>query len=175
MSNTIESPASTVRAALRERGYSSRDVSVRNPNGGSVTATIRAPHVDPDAVREALAIVERIHRDDATGEILSGGNVFTHVEWSPSARAAKAAPMLAAATAAWAASEDRSLERNSFGAYSDIDGAPGYFLGWNGSYHARELIRASGDGRTAFRLVYSAADLAFYLACGVTERGTWAT
>jgi hypothetical protein len=78
--------AATIRAAIKERwGLSSRQVSVRAEEysmGSSVNVRVKAAGAPLAAIEElARSVAERIRRDDATGEILSGGNRFVFVEW----------------------------------------------------------------------------------------------
>jgi hypothetical protein len=74
----------TIRAALKGAGYGTKQVSVRNDSysmGSTVHVRIKDPAV-PLAKVEAIANrSERVDRDEATGEILSGGNMFVEVSY----------------------------------------------------------------------------------------------
>lgn len=72
--------AATIRAELKRRGWTSRDVSVRAESfsmGSAVRLTVKRPGI-PVAVVEQIArdIAEKIDRCEITGEILSGGNRY---------------------------------------------------------------------------------------------------
>lgn len=81
-----------IRQALRSIGYNARKVSVRSPYYGSITFTIRDASVDRKAIEEFAKQYEEIDRCEASGEILSGGNTFVHVEATEEVQDAWAAP-----------------------------------------------------------------------------------
>jgi hypothetical protein len=73
-----------IRAALAAEGYGKADVSVYNKGysmGSTVYVTIKRAEIPLDAVEEIAKAHERISRDDATGEILGGGNSFVDVRY----------------------------------------------------------------------------------------------
>lgn len=76
--------AATLRTALKNAGYSSRKVTVRDRGGSletSLLVTIRDASVSLSAVTKIAAPFENIHRD-GYGEILGGGNTFLTVEYA---------------------------------------------------------------------------------------------
>lgn len=78
--------AAIIRTALKhQHGWSSRQVSVRADYysmGSSINVTIKDPNVPLDVVTTIAKQQERVDRDCATGEILSGGNRFVHISYS---------------------------------------------------------------------------------------------
>lgn len=73
--------AAKIRAALKIAGYNARKVTVREPHYGSVTVTIRDASVRISAVKEIAKGFEKIHRCEASGETLLGGNTYVDVEY----------------------------------------------------------------------------------------------
>ena len=68
-------------AKLKEAGFNSRQVSVRNRPGGyesSFVLTIRDAAVNPETIEAIAAKFERIDRDQF-GDILAGGNTYVNV------------------------------------------------------------------------------------------------
>lgn len=91
--------AATVRAALKAKGWTSKDVSVRADNysmGSALRIRIRNPRVPLSVVKAAAAPQERIRYDEYSGEILSGGNRYVDVSYDSDALKALAAPHIAA-------------------------------------------------------------------------------
>jgi len=88
MSNDTMAPADQLRAAFKAAGFNARQVSVRHDHysmGSTMYVTVRDVTV-PFALAQRIArTVERVDRDEATGEILCGGNRFVDVSHSPSA------------------------------------------------------------------------------------------
>ena len=86
--------AQEIKKRLKEElKYNTRQVSVRENPGGlswSFDFTIRNPEVIYQKVKDFVASVESIDRCEKSGEILSGGNIYTHIviaepvkdEWS---------------------------------------------------------------------------------------------
>jgi len=105
--------AAIIRAALKARKWSSRDVSVKADYfsmGSAIRIRIKNAAVPLAAVKEIAAEHESISRD-ASGEILSGGNRYLDIGYSSEAREALAAQHLPAVEAALeklAASENQS-------------------------------------------------------------------
>lgn len=82
---STQTHAGEIRAALRSAGYTGRQVSVRSKiysMGSSIRVKIKDASVDPTKVIEAVKGHEHIDRDEATGEILGGGNRFVNVDTS---------------------------------------------------------------------------------------------
>jgi hypothetical protein len=77
-----------IRAALKAKGWSSRDVSVKSDlysMGSSIHITIKNPAVPASVVKSIAQGHESISRDAYTGEILSGGNRYVFVNYSDAA------------------------------------------------------------------------------------------
>lgn len=95
--------AALIRAELKAKHkWTSKDVSVRASHysmGSSIEVNIKNPAVPLAAVREVALQHESIDRD-ASGEILSGGNRYVHVNYSSEAREALAAAQMPAVQAA---------------------------------------------------------------------------
>jgi hypothetical protein len=95
--STVES-AKRIREELKKLGWSSRKVSVRSDSfsmGSSITVKVLVPEVPLAKVKAIAERFERVSRDERTGEILSGGNRYLHVEYSYEVLDAAAAPILA--------------------------------------------------------------------------------
>jgi len=103
--------AATIRAELKRRGWSSRQVSVRSDSfsmGSSITVTIKAAGIPLATVREIAERAEHIHRCEVTGDILGGGNRYVSVHFDRTLLASVAVrfrpaldAMYVPATAAW--------------------------------------------------------------------------
>lgn len=74
--------AKTIRQELKQLGYNNKKVSVRC-DGGSINVTLKfIPNTEQvKEVKKVAEKFEKIHYDEATGEILSGGNTFVFVEY----------------------------------------------------------------------------------------------
>lgn len=73
-----------IRADLKKAGYNSRDISVRVSDAGystRVNVKIKTPAVYLRDVEKQLRKFESIDRDEVTGEVLMGGNVYVFVEY----------------------------------------------------------------------------------------------
>jgi hypothetical protein len=71
-----------IRKSLKELGYNSRKVSVREDSGGlswCIRITIKDENVDEQAVKEIAQKAKKIDRCEVTGEILGGGNTYVFV------------------------------------------------------------------------------------------------
>ena len=80
---TLEGITTEVRKALKDKGYSNRQVSVRGGYHGydkSLTCVIKDLTIPKAEVEEIAGMVERIDRDKF-GEVLAGGNMYVHVEF----------------------------------------------------------------------------------------------
>ena len=84
--------AAAIRKRLKDSGWNAKMVSVRCHHysmGSSIYLTIRNPAVNAELAKQIAAEEgESIRRCEASGEILSGGNTFVHVDHTPEARAA---------------------------------------------------------------------------------------
>lgn len=87
-----------ITAKIKELGYNSRQVSVRNRHAGyssSLIVTIRDASISITKIEEAVEAFEKIDRCPVTHEILCGGNTFINVEYSNEAEATISAPYVA--------------------------------------------------------------------------------
>lgn len=99
MTTTTAKPADAIRAALKARGISRRQVSVVHDHysmGSSIRVRIRDAAVRLSVVKEIANAHERVDYDRATGEILSGGNRFVDVAYDEAALAPLTAELLPA-------------------------------------------------------------------------------
>jgi len=78
---TFETTADRIRAALKAAGYKAKAVTVREPHYGDITVTIRDASIQLGPVKELASSFRNVRHDEATGEILSGGNTFVDVEY----------------------------------------------------------------------------------------------
>jgi hypothetical protein len=81
MSNTVYDPAAKLRAALKTAGFSARQVTVRQRNS-TLDVTIRTTAASLTKVQAIAGAFESVRRDEASGEILQGGNTFVRVEYA---------------------------------------------------------------------------------------------
>lgn len=119
--------AAQLRAALKARGWTGRDVSVRADSysmGSSIRVVIKNPAVPLAAVQALAQAHERVDRDQ-WGEILSGGNRFVDVSYSPEALAALADRQLLAVFSAAARLDSHGRDTRVLEAI----GETGYLLG----------------------------------------------
>ena len=74
--------AKNIRQELKQLGYNNKKVSVRC-DGGSINVILKfIPNTEQvKEVKKVAEKFEKIHYDEATGEILSGGNTFVFVEY----------------------------------------------------------------------------------------------
>lgn len=76
--------AQQVREAIKALGYGPRQVSVRNESyagGSSVRVVVKDAAVDFAAVEAAASAYQSVRYCHASGEILSGGNMYVSVVW----------------------------------------------------------------------------------------------
>lgn len=102
---TAADSAATIRAALKQKGWTTRDVSVRAKNfagGSSVHIQVKNPDVPLKAVEAIAKGEEHVRRCEYSGEILSGGNRYVSVDYSYEAQQALVARRLADVEAALA-------------------------------------------------------------------------
>lgn len=84
---TTTQRSAAIRAALKARGISSKDVSIRTDyysGGSSIRIRVKNPNVSAAMVESIANEHENIHRDQF-GDILSGGNRFVFVDYAPEA------------------------------------------------------------------------------------------
>lgn len=153
--------AAQVRASLKAKGWTSRDVSVRADNysmGSTLRVVIKNPAVPIGVVEPIANAHERIDRDHLTGEILSGGNRFVDVGYSPEALAALASKYREQCIAA-AAFIDALEDGDS--ALVPI-GDTGYLLGRCSNYRGYSLWKDSHI-QSANTAEYLAGSLALHI------------
>jgi len=92
MTTTYTTPAQAaaeIRATLRKRGITQRQVSIRARSfsmGSAIDIDIHDYKVDIREVKNVAAPAEKVAIDRSTGEVLSGGNRFLHVGYSDKAK-----------------------------------------------------------------------------------------
>lgn len=94
---TVAQAAATVRAALKARGWTSRQISVRSDQysgGSAIDVRVKDMSIRLSDVKEIAYRQERI-RYDHLGEILSGSNRFVSVDYDHAAVEVVAAPIAA--------------------------------------------------------------------------------
>lgn len=83
--NYIANVTSNIRKELKAKGYTTKQVSVRQHSSRYdyvVDVTIKdVVNVNPDDVHAIVKKYEKFDRDERTGEILQGGNTFISVEY----------------------------------------------------------------------------------------------
>lgn len=75
----------TVRKALKAAGFATRDISVRVRDAGyntSVRVTVKNPRISLKAVEQVTRQFSEVDRDERTGEILQGCNVYVFTEYA---------------------------------------------------------------------------------------------
>lgn len=153
--------AAQIRAALKAKGWTSRDVSVRAEYysmGSSIHVVIKNPDVPLAPVEAEANAHEKIDRDQ-WGDILSGGNRYVHVNYSSEANAALARRHMDAMTAAAAVLDSYGQDSN---ALVDI-GATGFRLGRGHNGWGYSLWGDGGHIQTANEAAHLAALLAIKL------------
>lgn len=86
---TVTERTAAIRAALKERGYTSRQVSVKASRASlcsSIDIQIKDASVSRNLVEAIAEPYESISRCSITGDILSGGNTYLHVSYSKEAQ-----------------------------------------------------------------------------------------
>jgi len=87
---TTKEHAAAIRQAYKAKGWTARDISVRihlYSMGSSIYVVIKNPDVPFKVVEDIANGAESIRRCEYSGEILSGGNRYVHVNYSSEARA----------------------------------------------------------------------------------------
>lgn len=150
---TTTDRAAAIRAALKAKHITSRQVSVRADYysmGSSIRITIKDPNVRASVVRSIAEPHESIDRDQF-GEILGGGNRFVSVHYDHATletMGARYLPQVQAAAAQLSGADDRSLV--------DVDGTP-FRVGrdcysglsvWGNGGHIQSCCNAEGAAQT---------------------------
>lgn len=141
---TTTERSAAIRAALKQRGISSRDVSIRSDyyaGGSSIRIKVKNPNVSTKLVEEIANAHESIRRCEMTGEILSGGNRFVFVEYAHETYIIFESRYLAAVQVA-----ADVLNGESDSTLIPVEGTP-YLIGkWNGGYSIWDQTSRCGDG-----------------------------
>lgn len=75
--------AKDIKSFLKENGIDTKDIRISTAN--SINVKLLDPKLDYDKIESLLSEkYESYQRDDATGEILSGGNTFVFLEYDSS-------------------------------------------------------------------------------------------
>lgn len=83
-----------IRSELRALGYGPKDISVRMTPGGSIRVEIKRPGISKSVVEKIANKHSHVRFDEASGEILAGGNTFVFVNFARGTHAAQAAEIL---------------------------------------------------------------------------------
>jgi hypothetical protein len=94
MNTTIAGPADRLRSALKQAGFTARQATVRQRHS-TLHVTIRDASVSLTRVAAIAGQFEVVRRDQATGEILCGGNTYVEVEYAAAIIAPVKASILA--------------------------------------------------------------------------------
>ena len=151
--------AAQLRAALKSKGWNSRDVSIRADSyslGSSIRVTIKNPAVPLHVVKALAGNHERIHRD-GYGEILGGGNRFVDVSYSSACVEILARRHIEALETA-----ETALRTARDNALIPI-GQTGYFLGHAYNGNGVSLWSDSSHVQSANTIEYLASALAIAL------------
>ncbi len=142
-----------IRTELKAQGISNRKVSVRADDysmGSSINIEIKDASIPMSVVRAAAEKHERIDRCSITGDILSGGNRYLHISYSPEASAERGAPYLADVRAAMEAIGTEPTNAltsiTGTGILVGSDNGMGWQL-WNGSVAGMHFNTAEAAAR----------------------------
>lgn len=117
--------AAQIRAALKAKGWTARDVSVRAKYyslGSAIEIRVKNPDVPLTAVEAIAADHECIHRDEFTGEILGGGNRYVNASYTHDA--------LMVLSARYADAVQRAVAQiDSPNVLIPVEGADGFLVG----------------------------------------------
>lgn len=76
---TTKERVQAIRNTLKSNGYSNRQISVTND--GAIWVTIKDSNIKLEDIENLVKKYEHYYADEATGEILSGGNTFVFVQY----------------------------------------------------------------------------------------------
>lgn len=133
---TVTEKTAAIRAALKAKGYTSKQVSVRAERfsmGSSITVRIKDATVPLSVVRDIAFPYGHIDRCAITGEILSGGNTYLEVEYTREARQAHSDAYAERVEAAVARVYDNVLIEVEGTPYSVGQGHRGGVAVWGGA------------------------------------------
>jgi hypothetical protein len=154
MSESTKEAAARIREQLKaEKGWNARDVSIKveyYSGGSSIHATVRNARVRAHELKEILESGERIHRDEYSGEILSGSNRYVHMHYTDDVKRELADPFVAPIERAL-----EQLKHTSDNGLVTVEGLDvrlarhEVLLGWDGGRQGA-LVRTWAGGRAAF-------------------------
>jgi len=78
---TTKEIAKEIRKKLKVLGFKRGQISVTAPNVYSVRVTLKDRSINIDPIEKMCKQFESYRRDQATGEILQGGNTFVFVQY----------------------------------------------------------------------------------------------
>jgi hypothetical protein len=145
--------AKNIRNAIKALGYGSRDVGVRNDSyslGSSVYVTIKRADIELEKIQAAASQFENIHRCEATGEILGGGNTYVHVRYATGLFASYAATAEALLAGG----------RREFGRLTLSEADRDQMQVWDGSRPVVRLWLGSGAGENLAEVLAARGQLA---------------
>lgn len=76
---TTKERVQAIRNTLKSNGYSNRQIGVTND--GAIWVTIKDSNIKLEDIENFVKKYEHYYTDEATGEILSGGNTFVFVQY----------------------------------------------------------------------------------------------
>jgi len=150
---TAAQDCKAIRTELKKIGISNRRVSVRAENysmGSSIHVEIKDATIAMSTVKAIAEAHEKIDRCEITGDILSGGNRYLHISYSPEASAERGAPYLADVRAAMEAIGTEPTNAltsiTGTGILVGSDNGMGWQL-WNGSVAGMHFNTAEAAAR----------------------------
>lgn len=154
----VESAAAIRRELKTRYGWTSRDVSVKSDvysMGSSLRVLIKNPAVSVSKVREVANEYERVRYDEASGEILSGGNRFLDVDYARDVVNAISVPM-----AAKFKMDGAAVRVGPYRVYRDMDQTHGeYFRAYNPEGDVLQDVSCHGAEFCARQLTEKMLDL----------------
>ena len=90
----MDNIANILRTELKAAGYNNRKVGVQTGTTGSLTVTIKDASISRSAIEAMAEKHEHYERDNATGEILGGGNTFVFVQYATGIKVASPTALL---------------------------------------------------------------------------------
>lgn len=144
-----QTSAQKLKAELKASGIRHHQISVREQHE-TIRVLVKDPAVDLERLRAIAKGYERVRRDQATGEILLGGNTYLDVEYTTEALAptvARILPILSDLPADGTCIEVLDGEFRVFRVDDDyfyVSDKSGHDLGrfWGGAFAARSIAEA---------------------------------